>query len=84
MNRKTILLLLSVLAVMVVGIGAAVKFLYSGFQDNETVSSSVSDRNGLKLLAAVPADAIAVRCISDARDAADDPFVMKEIMSVAG
>ena len=84
MNRKTILLLLSVLAVMVVGIGVAVKFLYSGFQDNETVSSSVSDRNGLKLLAAVPADAIAVRCISDARDAADDPFVMKEIMSVAG
>lgn len=84
MNRKTILLLLSVLAVMVVGIGVAVAFLYSGSEDNKTVSSSLSDRNGLKLLAAVPADAIAVRCISDARDAAHDPFVSKEIISMAG
>lgn len=84
MNRKTLLSLLSLLAVMVIGIALAVVFLYSGSEDKKTVPSDIADGSGLELLSAVPADAVAVRYISDSKDMTDSPFLSHDFFSIAG
>ena len=84
MNRKTLLSLLSLLAVMVIGIALAVVFLYSGSEDKKTVPSDIADGSGLELLSAVPADAVAVRYISDSKDMSGSPFLSNEFFGIAG
>ena len=84
MSRKTLLSLLSLLAVMVVGIALAVVFLYSGSEEKKTLPSQAAEGSGLELLSAVPADAVAVRCVSDCGDMEGAPFITSSIFSHAG
>lgn len=66
MSRKSLILCLSVLAVMVVGTAVAVAFLYRGVdtgKDKKTVK--VVDQDRYRLLAAVPSDAVLVACFSE-------------------
>ena len=84
MNRKTLLSLLSLLAVMVVGIAFALIFLYSGSEDKKTVPSQLAEGSGLELLSAVPSDAVAVRYISNSKDVAGNPFLSQAFLSTAG
>ena len=66
MSRKSIILCLSVLAILVVGTGIAVAFLYKGVdtgKDKKVVNTVDTDRYGL--LSAVPSDAVLVACFSD-------------------
>ena len=57
---------LSVLAVLVVGIGVAVGFLYSGVDsDKSAKTSKVVSQDRYKLLTAVPSDAVLVACFSN-------------------
>lgn len=84
MSRKTLLSLLSLLAVMVVGIALAVVFLYSGSEEKKTLPSQAAEGSGLELLSAVPADAVAVRCMSDCGDMEGAPFITSSIFSHAG
>ena len=58
MSRKSLILCLSVLGVVLVLIGAAVAVLYSG---NENAQEGISD-DGPSVLSAVPADALFVSC----------------------
>ena len=74
MNRKTLILCLSVLAVMALGLGAAVAFLYSGTGSERPASSKVADESRYLLLPAVPSDAVAVFCFSDIEEASMDFF----------
>lgn len=70
MNRKSVIFCLSVLAVMLVGIGIAVAVLYSGVDGGRTRGkSAVPDQERFLLLPAVPADAALVACLSDVGDA---------------
>ena len=71
MNRKSLILCLAVLAVMILGVGIAVAFLYSGTDSGQTrKGNAVPDQERYLLLPAVPADAVLVACLSDAEDAA--------------
>lgn len=83
MNRKTLILCLSVLAVMVLGLGTAVTLLYSGTEPDRSETSKVADETRYLLLPAVPSDAVAVFCYSDIEDAAMNLF-SKELSDVAG
>ena len=83
MNRKTLILCLSVLAVMVLGLGVAVAFLYSGADSDRPASSKVADESRYLLLPAVPSDAVAVFCYSDVEDASMD-FFDCELTEAAG
>jgi len=66
MSRKSLILCLSVLAVLVVGTGLAVAFLYSGVESAKPAKASkVASQDRYKLLAAVPSDAVLVACFSD-------------------
>lgn len=66
MSRKSLILCLSVLAVLVVGTGLAVAFLYSGVESSKPAKSSkVASQDRYRLLAAVPSDAVLVACFSD-------------------
>jgi len=62
MDKKTIILLVSAIILLLSGVGAAVYFLYSGVPEGKSGTDSVNlaedGRGGL--LAAVPADAVAV------------------------
>lgn len=70
MNRKTLILCLAVLAVMISGVGIAVAVLYSdGDGGDARKESSVPDQGRYELLPAVPADAVLVACFSDIKDA---------------
>lgn len=82
MSRKSLILCLSVLAVLVVGLGLAVAFLYSG-TGQKPASSQVADESRYLLLPAVPADAMAVFCYSDAEDA-DSSLFSGELFRAAG
>ena len=62
MSRKSIILCLAALAVLTFGIGAAVAVLYSGAGTAE----DMPDESRYMLLPAVPADAVAVCCLSRA------------------
>ena len=67
MNRKSLILCLAVLAVMVIGVGVAVAVLYSGVDDGGgRGGNSVPDQGRYLLLPAVPSDAMAVCCFAQA------------------
>ena len=75
MNRKTVIILVSMLAVMVGMIAVAVAFLYSGESSDAARSSKVAEESRYMLLPAVPSDAVALMCLSDASKAQDlTPF----------
>lgn len=66
MSRKSIILCLSVLAVLIVGTAVAVAYLYRDVdtgKDKKVVKTAGDDR--YKLLSAVPSDAVLVACFSD-------------------
>ncbi len=66
MSRRSLILCLSVLAVLVVGTGVAVGFLYSGVDTGKSAKSSkVVSQDRYKLLTAVPSDAVLVACFSN-------------------
>lgn len=66
MDRKSLILCLSVLAVLVLGTGVAVAFLYSDVDSGrDRKTAKVADTGRNRLLAAVPSDAVLVACFSD-------------------
>lgn len=68
MSRKTLILCLAVLAVMVLGVGVGIAILYSGVEDDAGRSTDVvPDQGRYLLLPAVPSDAMAVCCFSNAQ-----------------
>lgn len=70
MSRKSLILCLAVLAVMVLGTGVAVAFLYSGTDGgNKDKTEQVASQDRYLLLPAVPSDAILVGCFSEAGSA---------------
>lgn len=70
MSRKSLIICLAVLAVMVLGVGAAVAVLYSGTGDgDERREEAVPDQGRYLLLPAVPSDALMVSCFSEAQAA---------------
>lgn len=83
MNRKSLILCCSVLALMIVGIGVAVAFLYSGQSKGDVVSEDIAHQNRYMLLAAVPSDAVAVFCWSEAEEA-EGGFFSESLMKAAG
>lgn len=71
MSRKSLILCLALLAIMILGIGAAVAVLYSDGGGKQTRSgNTVPDQERYLLLPAVPADAVLVACVSDVKSAA--------------
>ena len=79
MSRNSLILCLSVLACMLVGIGVAVAFLYSGSDDS---AEKAVDEGRYLLLPAVPSDAVAVMCYSEA-DEVENPLFSKELFRAA-
>lgn len=66
MSRKSLILCLSLLAVLVIGTGIAVAFLYKGTDSgHEKKTSKIASEERFSLLAAVPSDAVLVACFSD-------------------
>ncbi len=66
MSRKSLIICLSVLGAMILGIGIAVAFLYSGDVGGQIRKGNlVPDESRYLLLPAVPADAVMVACLSD-------------------
>ena len=75
MSRKSIIICLAILAVMILGVGVAVAVLYSGVDSTQTRKGNVvSDQERYLLLPAVPADAVLVACLSDVEDAVNGPL----------
>ena len=75
MSRKSIIICLAVLAVMIVGVGVAVAMLYSDVDSPQTRKGNfVPDQERYMLLPAVPADAALVACLSDLEDAVNGPL----------
>ena len=73
MSRKSIILSLIAVAVMLVGIGVAVLFLYSDVEmPSGSRKSHVADDERHALLSAVPSDAVLASCLSDVRKAAPE------------
>lgn len=73
MSRKSLIICLAVLAAMILGVGVAVAFLYSGTGSSQTrKGNSVPDQETYLLLPAIPADAVLVACLSDVQDAAEN------------
>ena len=69
MSKKSLIICLAILAVMIVGIGVAVSVLYSGTgQKQKPASEKVSEDSKYLLLPAVPSDAVLLCCFSDADD----------------
>mgnify|MGYP003517821034 CR=1 FL=1 len=61
MNRKTLILCLAVLAVMIAGVGIAVAVLYSDSGSGDArKESAVPDQGRYRLLPADPAEAVQV------------------------
>jgi hypothetical protein len=66
MSRRSLILCLSVLAVLIVGTGVAVGFLYSGVDNGGSAKTSkVASQDRYRLLAAIPSDAVLVACFSE-------------------
>lgn len=71
MNRKSLILCLALVAIMILGVGAAVAVLYSDGGGKQTRSGNVvPDQERYLLLPAVPADAVLVACMPDVKNAA--------------
>lgn len=83
MNRKSLILCCSVLALMLTGIGVAVAFLYSGQDKTGVEAADVSQQNRYMLLSAVPSDAVAVVCMSEAEEMEGELF-SEGLMKAAG
>lgn len=65
MDRKSLIYCLILLAVLVLGTGIAVAFLYSGTSsDADRDKAQVADQSRYALLPVVPSDALAVACLS--------------------
>ena len=66
MSRKSLIFCLSILAVLIVGTGVAVAFLYSGTGSGSDVkkTAKVASQSRYQLLSAVPSDAVLVACFS--------------------
>lgn len=73
MSRRTLILCLSAIAVLVLGTGAAVAILYSGAGDGVKKEVKLSGEGKHSLLKAVPSDAVLVGCFSSARKAGISP-----------
>ena len=70
MSRKSLILCLALVAVMILGVGAAVAVLYSDGGGKQARSGNVvPDQERYLLLPAVPADAVLVACMPDVKDA---------------
>lgn len=67
MSRKSIILCLIALAVMILGTGAAVAILYSG-GETKKYGSQVADDDRYLLLSVVPSDAVAIARFSSAAE----------------
>ena len=66
MSRKSLILCLSILALLIVGTGIAVAFLYKDTDaDKGKKAVKVADQERYVLLSAVPSDAVLVACFSD-------------------
>ena len=66
MSRKSLILCLSILALLIVGTGIAVGFLYKDTDaDKGKKAVKVADQERYVLLSAVPSDAVLVACFSD-------------------
>ncbi len=75
MSRKSLILCIVALAVLVLGTGIAVAFLYSGVDDGKGGKESRNvDDFGQTLLAAVPSDAVLLASYSKAEDAVHGTF----------
>ena len=83
MSRRSLIICLAVLALMVLGVGIAVAILYSGTGSERSASSQVADESRYLLLPAVPSDAVAVFCYSEMEDARLNLF-SKELTDAAG
>lgn len=71
MSRKSLIICLAVLAAMILGVGIAVVFLYSGVEGKSTrKGNDVPDQERYLLLPAIPADAVLVACLSDVEESA--------------
>lgn len=64
MERRRLIIILSVLALVLVGIMLGVALLFSGI-DTDKAEVSVPDNSQYLLLPAVPADAVMVGCFSN-------------------
>ena len=70
MSRKSLIICVAVMAIMILGIGVAVAILYSGTGgDGQRKVSDVPDQERYLLLPAVPADAAVAACFSDSGEA---------------
>lgn len=70
MSRKSLIICLAVLAVMVLGVIVAVAVLYSGMDDGgKRDGNAVPDQGRYLLLPAIPSDALAVGCFTKAQEA---------------
>lgn len=75
MSRKSIIICLALLAVMILGVGVAVSVLYSGVDSAPARKGGVvPDQERYLLLPAVPADAALVACLSDMEEAVNGPL----------
>ena len=71
MSRKSIIISLIALAVMIVGIGVAVLYLYADVEPlHKKKNSQMTDGDRHLVLSAVPSDAVLAACFSDARTVA--------------
>lgn len=66
MSRKSLIFCLGLLAVLIIGVGVAVAFLYSGVEtgSDRKVSEAASEER-YQLLSVIPSDAVLVACFSD-------------------
>ena len=81
MSRKSLIICVAVLAVMVIGIGVAVSVLYSGTGSQKEVVEKVSDDSRYLLLPAVPSDAVVLCCLSAPEKALPDIIAGSEFPS---
>lgn len=84
MSRKSLIICLSILAAMVLGLGLAVAFLYSGSGTKADAVYGDADASCYRLLPAVPSDALAIFCHKSAEDADTlvfPPYLMKAAAS---
>lgn len=70
MSRKSLILCLALVAVMILGVGAAVAVLYSDSDGRTSRGGNVvPDQERYLLLPAVPADAVLVACMHEVKEA---------------
>ena len=75
MNRKTLISLLVLLAVLIAGTGVAVAFLYSDTgKDSDRAVTQVADDDRYLLFHAIPSDAVLVASVSELSDAVPGMF----------